>query len=244
MASSASSRLTAVLLGLAAFALALAAGALHAHAAGDAPGAAWAARIADAVAARRGVPAAALVLEWGALPDGGLPEDGALRVLGGTEGWYVAAIDGGSRTATLRVRAGVTDTVCVAARDLARGTTLAAGDMRLEPRVRWSARATNPARPGAGWELRRAVAAGSVLAPPTAAPPAVVHAGDRIEVWWTRGRVALRLDGTALAAARLGEPVRVRIDGRARALTAVVAAPGRATIGAPAQLPAANTEAS
>jgi len=240
-------RLAAVLLGLALFALALFAGAprVHAGAAAAPPDSAWAARIADAIAARRGVPAAALTLAWGPLPDGGLSADGTLRLLGGADGWFVVAIDGGGRAASLRVRAGVDDTVCVAARDLARGTMLAAGDTRLERHVRWASRATADARPGAGWELRRAVTAGTVLTPPAAVPPAMVRAGDRIEVWWTRGRVSLRLDGTALHAARLGEPVRVRVDGRPRPLTAVVEAAGRAAIGRAVHAPAViGTEAS
>jgi flagella basal body P-ring formation protein FlgA len=55
--------------------------------------------------------------------------------------------------------------------------------------------------------------------------------GDRIEIEWMRGEVALHLSGVALHGARLGEALRVRVDGRNRPLTAIVDAAGHARIG-------------
>jgi len=201
-----------------------------------APDAAWTARVEATVAARWSVPAEALRLKWGRLPERGLPATAAeFRLIGGVDGWFVLSADAGEgQLAVARVRAGVDDTVCVATRDLARGQRIGPDDLRLEPRVRWGMpRAGDAAtRPATGWELRRAVAAGTVVDAPTAVPPALVSAGDRIEVEWTRGDVALQLSGVAIHGARLGEPVRVRVEGRARPLTGIVDAPGHARIGA------------
>ena len=171
----------------------------------------------------------------GSLPPAGMPAANApFKILGGADEWFVLSIDtGDGDVAALRVRAGGEDSVCVATRDLARGEHLHESDIALTPRVRWGAPRNNrgATRPAAGWQLRRAVVAGTVIDSPTALPPELVSAGDRIELWWSRGDVALALSGVALHGARLGEAVRVRIDGRPRPLLAIVDAPGRARIG-------------
>ena len=225
-----------VALAAAAFMVAPATPAETVAASAPAPAAAWTARVATEIAARWNVPVPALRLAWGRLPAGGLPAEVArFRLLGGVDGWFVLSAEAGAgELAVTRVRAGIDDTVCVAMRELARGQRLTAEDLRLEPRVRWGAPRANTtaARPAAGWELRRAVAAGTVIEAPTALPPAMVNAGDRIELGWTRGDVVLRLSGVALHGARMGEPVRVKVDGRPRPLTAIVDAPGHARLGA------------
>lgn len=196
---------------------------------------AWTERVNDTVAKRWNVAPSGLQLEWGVLPPAGMPAASApFRLLGGTDGWFVLSIDtGDGDIAAVRVRAGGADSVCVATRDLARGERLIAGDVRMASRIHWGApRASREgARPSAGWELRRAVLAGTVIDSPTALPPALVNAGDAIALWWSRGEVALALNGVALHNARLGESVRVRVNGRPRPLIAIVDAPGRARIG-------------
>lgn len=195
----------------------------------------WIARVSDAVAKRWNVAASALQLEWGVLPPAGMPAASApFKLLGGTDGWFVLSIDtGDGDIAAVRVRAGSADSMCVATRDLARGERLVSGDVRMASRIHWGAprAAREGARPSAGWELRRAVLAGTVIDSPTALPPALVNAGDAIALWWSRGEVALALNGVALHNARLGESVRVRVNGRPRPLIAIVDAPGRARIG-------------
>lgn len=196
---------------------------------------AWIDRVSGAVAKRWNVAASALHLDWGVLPPAGMPPANApFKVLGGTDGWFMLSIDtGDGDIAAVRVRAGSEDSVCVATRDLARGERLNEGDVNMASRIHWGAPRSSRegARPSAGWELRRAVLAGTVIDSPTALPPALVNAGDRIALWWSRGDVALALNGVALHNARLGEPVRVRVDGRPRPLIAIVDAPGRARIG-------------
>lgn len=196
---------------------------------------AWIDRVGEVVAKRWNVAASAVQLDWGVLPPAGMPAANApFKVLGGTDGWFVLSIDtGDGDVAAVRVRAGNEDSVCIATRDLARGERLNASDVRVASRIHWGAPRSGrvAARPSAGWELRRAVLAGTVIDRPTAMPPALVSAGDRIALWWSRGDVALALNGVALQNARLGEAVRVRVDGRPRPLTAIVDAPGRARIG-------------
>ena len=195
---------------------------------------AWVERVSAGIAQRGNVPASAVRLAWGALPSAGMPAANApFRILGGANGWFVLSIDTGGDVEALRVRAGGEDSVCVAARDMARGEQLHEGDFALTTRVRWGAPRSNRGepRPSAGWQLRRTVITGTVIDRPTALPPELVSAGDRIELWWNRGDVALALSGVALHGARLGEAVRVRIDGRPRPLLAIVDAPGRARIG-------------
>lgn len=180
-----------------------------------------------------GVPGPAVRLEWGrlpgALPGGSLP----FRVTGrGAGGWLVVVFDPASRDAVaIRLRAGVEDTVLVAARPLAAGARLAAADLRPEPRVCWGPPASSSEpRPGPGWEVRRALAAGEVLARPAVAPPTLVEAGEPVRLVWSGGAVQVSLVGIALNRARQGELVRARVEGRSDRLVGTAIAAGTAVI--------------
>jgi flagella basal body P-ring formation protein FlgA len=195
------------------------------------PDAASAERVRTAIAARWAVAPETIQLVWGRCPAEGLPAT-AFRLLGGADGWFVLAFvaHGGDAT-SVRVRAGVDESVCVATRDLARDTRLAPDDLRLESRIHWGAPRSHAVRPEAGWTLRRAVTAGSVLDRPTVEPPILVNVGDAVELDWSRGAVAMRMSGIALHDAHLGDVVRVRVEGRPRPLLGLVDAPGHARIG-------------
>jgi flagella basal body P-ring formation protein FlgA len=203
--------------------------------ASNAPDSTWVTHVTAAVAQRWGIPAESVRLEWGRTPVQGRPPDtSAFQLAGGANGWFVASFVAPQGWAmAARVRAGSDATVLVATRDLARGTRLEAGDLRAEQRIHWGdpERRREGPSPAAGWELRRAVRAGTVVDRPSASPPALVRAGEHIDLWWRRGDVAMRLSGVALHGARLGEPVKVRVDGRPRPLTGIVDAPGSARIG-------------
>jgi flagella basal body P-ring formation protein FlgA len=180
-----------------------------------------------------GVSERAVRLEWGrlpgALPGGTLP----FRVSGrGVAGWLVVVFDPSGRDAVaVRLRAGVEDTVMVAARPLAAGTLLDAADLRPEPRVRWGP-PTPPSgsRPGPGWEVRRALATGEALACPAVAPPTLVVAGEPVRLVWAEGAVQVSVVGTALNRARQGESVRARVEGRPGRLVGTATAPGTVVI--------------
>jgi flagella basal body P-ring formation protein FlgA len=192
-----------------------------------------AARVSTWLAREWGVPERAVRLEWGrlpgALPGGPLP----FRVAGrGVAGWLVVVFDPSSRDAVaLRLRAGVEDTVLVAARPLAAGARLTAADLQPESRVCWGPPASSSEpRPGPGWEVRRALAAGEALARPAVAPPALVEAGQPVRLVWGGGAVQVSVVGIALNRARQGELVRARVEGRSDRLVGTATAPGTALI--------------
>jgi flagella basal body P-ring formation protein FlgA len=69
---------------------------------------------------------------------------------------------------------------------------------------------------------------GAPLIPPVVMPPPLIELGDRVEVIWQRGPVAISIEGTATHSAKLGDQVRIRlIDGRGT-VRGVAVAPGRA----------------
>ena len=106
-------------------------------------------------------------LEWGSIPSGTVASDSTpFRLTGkGTDGWLVALFQpaGKSRRRGAGAR-GVLDSVHVAARPLARGATLTAGDLRPATAVRWGT-PTATVLPAEGWVTRRALAAGDELTP-------------------------------------------------------------------------------
>jgi flagella basal body P-ring formation protein FlgA len=180
-----------------------------------------------------GVPEGAVHLEWGrlsvGLPGKALP----FRVTGrGVAGWLVVVFEPpGLDAVAVRLRAGVEDTTLVAARPLAVGTRLDPADVRPESRVRWGPPAPlSGSRPGPGWEVRRALATGEVLARPAVAPPLLVEAGEPVRLVWAGGTVRVSVVGVALNRARQGELVRARVEGRSDRLVGTAVAAGTAVI--------------
>ena len=106
----------------------------------------------------------------------------------------------------------------VAARNLARGVVLTRDDIDGD-----SITVASAARL-VGWGTRRLVRKGEPLREPAVAPPILVAAGSSVTVRATVGGVTVARDGTAMAAAALGERVRVRLDAQ-RYATGVVAGP-------------------
>jgi flagella basal body P-ring formation protein FlgA len=190
--------------------------------------------VAQAIGARWGVPAGQVRLAWGAVPAGvALAAGEPFQLAGrGLQGWFAAVLRPARPDAVaLRVRAGVMRTVPVAARDLSAPGRLAASDLRREARVLWGAPASGDLEVAPGWEIRRPIAAGEVLAPPAVAPPALVVAGQPITLRWRRGAVEVTLPGTALHAAREGETARATVAGRPGRLEGRVTGPGTITLG-------------
>ncbi len=163
--------------------------------------------VATELAARWGVGAEQVVLDWGAAG----PRPGRLvRLLGnGAAGAYVAELEAGGDVVRRRVRAGVRLALPIAARELARGTVLTEADIARVDTVAWGApRGLEPARPG--WVVRRRMGAGVLLAPPAVAPPLAVSAGDPVTLVWRGGRVELKARGVAAGSAPTGGRVAVR----------------------------------
>jgi flagella basal body P-ring formation protein FlgA len=191
-------------------------------------------RVAETIAATWRVPPVDLRLDWRG-PGSGRPlaADVPFHLAGrGDGGWFVVVFEpAGEPPVALRVRAGVEDTVAVAARPLAAGARVASGDLVSERRLRWGPPAADPgARPGVGWEIRRPLASGEVVAWPAATPPPWVAGGEPVRLVWERGTVAISMMGTALHSARRGETVRARVEGRPGPLAGRVTEPGIAVL--------------
>jgi flagella basal body P-ring formation protein FlgA len=193
-------------------------------------------RVAAQVADAWGVEPSTLTLQWGRLAAGRArgPEEPFVLAGRGADGWFTVVFDAdalGPATA-VRLRAGVPDTVLVAARPLAAGAALACEDLRPDIRVHWGPPTPDARRPPeAGWEIRRPFAAGEVVAWPGAEPPWIIDTGAPVRVVWRRGGVSLVLAGVALHRARAGEPVRVRIAGRSDRLQGRATAPDTVVLG-------------
>lgn len=138
--------------------------------------------------------------------------------------WLMALVLAASGIAlTFAPAAGQEAAVAYAARDLPRGVTLTAEDIRYAPPEVGTG--TVPADVGPGWVTRRVIAQGEALRAPAVTPPTLVSRGDPVDVVVQRGTIVLRLRGTALGSAREGEAVNVRIDSRRR-LEGIAAGPG------------------
>jgi len=175
----------------------------------------------------------ALSLRWGHVPASvARPGAEVLRLIGrGSNGWLAVVVQPAEgRAISVRVRAGLTDSVWVAARELAAGSVLETEDMRAETRLRWGPPRSAGQRPDPGWDVRRRLAAGDELAPPMVVPPAWVTAGESVRLEWSRGGVSIALTGVALNSAREGGTVRARVSGRAAPVSGIVTGPGLATL--------------
>jgi flagella basal body P-ring formation protein FlgA len=216
-----------------AVALGLAAGTAAAAAPGATLPAALAERVAARIAAEWGVPAPAVALEWGLVPEG-VPAatEATFRLAGrGTDGRWAVVFGLDGRTTAVRLRAGVVGDVPVAARTLTAGSRLAAADIAVARRCRWGPpRPMSEGTPGPGWLVRRALAAGEPLEPPAVTAPPWAVAGQPLTMTWNRGGVSVSRLGTALHAAGASEPVRARVAGGARPVAGRMAAPGVAVI--------------
>lgn len=120
-----------------------------------------------------------------------------------------------------------TITVSVAARALARGETLQAGDIASKDTTivwRWNSITPDTTRALPGWVTRRHVAAGEVLRAPAVMPPPAITSGSHVTAIWQDGPLRVAIAGVATNTAAIGAPVGVRID-PTRRLDGVAAGP-------------------
>ncbi len=190
------------------------------------------ARVADAIGRMWQVPVGSLHLEWGHIGSQHPVSPGAeFRLLGhGEDGQFVIAFaQPGGQTIAARLRAGVIDSVLVAARPLQSGAKVSLGDVTMSSRLHWGAPAGgNAPVPGPGWLVKRSLAVGALIAPPAVVPPPVIEAGAPVKVQWESGAVSVAVAGTAVNSAAMGDLVQVRTSGRNGLVRAVVTGPGTA----------------
>ncbi len=174
-------------------------------------------QVRDAIAHLWSVPVSSVELAFGKSPSEFATVTSApMRLTGrGIDGWFVAQFDAPSRPhIAVRVRAGVRDTVLVAAHAVASGATLTASDVARDVRVHWGAPRAAAVRPAPGWTVRRALAAGDEVTTSVAAAPHAIESGEQVTVVWRTGSVSVTQPAVALTNARWGEMVRVRLNGR------------------------------
>lgn len=120
-----------------------------------------------------------------------------------------------------------TISVAVAARALARGDTLQAGDIATMDTTivwRWNSIAPDTTRALPGWVARRHVARGEVLRAPAVMPPPAITSGTRVTAIWQDGPLRVVVTGIATNTAALGAPVGVHIN-PTRRLDGIAAGP-------------------
>jgi len=187
-------------------------------------------RIALAVARTWGVDRADLVLSWGSGSLAAASDSSPFRLLGGGEGgWFAVLVEPPNQAPiAIRLRAGRNAQRPVAARAVASGQALGRADIRHEAYVHWGPPAAAPAAVEAGWVARRRLAPGAPLDERHVGPAPVVAAGQPVRVHWQAGGVTVAVEGVALHAAAMGDPLRVRTTRKRGILVATVTAPGEA----------------
>jgi flagella basal body P-ring formation protein FlgA len=185
--------------------------------------------IADAIAARWGVDAALVALDWDtARAPAGVR---SFRLSGsGADGAWLVTFETADAARAFVVRAGMRVDEAVAAHDLERGLVLEPSDMDHRNAVRWGPPVRDAAMPVPGWETQRRIRAGEPLRPPAVEPPLAVHAGDAVHMEFVRGAVSVTTMAQAAGSARVGETVFIRTE-TGRRLSGTVVAPGRVRVG-------------
>lgn len=174
------------------------------------------------VAARWGVDASRVRIVW---QDSIQDAVGAVALRGaGANGHWVLEVRAPQGVQQARFRAGVTEQVAVAARDLPRGIAIDTADVAWRDTIRWGPPARDPVHP-AGWTTRRTLAAGSPLVPPAVAPPVWVRSGDDVTLIVVRGTLELSLAARAAGTGAAGDTIAVRAA-TGRRLTGTITAPG------------------
>jgi flagellar basal body P-ring formation protein FlgA len=149
----------------------------------------------------------------------------------------VAAVRAGAQVAqptqlaahTVSAPVGVKRRIPVATHQIARGATLAAGDIELRDSTMHPGAQIDTNEVGPGWVTRRVINAGEMLRAPAVEPPNLVTANQSVAVEWVDQNIRLTLRGTATRNAAIGSRVAVRMENGRRVDGTVVAA-GRVRI--------------
>lgn len=141
----------------------------------------------------------------------------------------------GARPWTVYQRAGVRifDQVLIARRFLAKGTILSAVDLKAERRelsALVGGHETNPENL-IGKQLRRALAAGAVVAPQAVKAIPLIKQGETVTLVIRQGGMEVSSSGIALSDAEPGQRVRVRNATSKRVVEGTVTASGRVEVG-------------
>ncbi len=190
-------------------------------------------RVRAAIARTWTVGAEQIRIEWGRIgPTAVIGPDAAFRLFGGgRDGRFVVAVktSTGGETA-IGVRAGVLDSVWVAARPVPTGTRLKAADFRREERLVWGAPPPRGTLSPLGWLTERSVREGEPLRPPVIVEPPIIAVGDRIRFQWDQDGLRIVREGVATIKARRGDRVLARDPNRNETIEGIATGPGTARL--------------
>lgn len=190
-------------------------------------------RVRAAVAEQWGVAIDRVRLEWGRMATrDSIGPDAPFRILGtGRDGRFVVTMRSGVRSeSAVTLRAGVFDSVWVAARPIPTGTRLVATDLARAPRLVWGPPESVRGEAPIGWETRRHLAPGDIASPASVVAPALVEPGDRVRFVWERAGFRVEREGVAVNRARLGQRVTARDQTRMDQLIGIVTGPRAARL--------------
>ncbi len=119
------------------------------------------------------------------------------------------------------------------ARNIAAGETIQAADLVYGRVAAFAAPQDMPSDAEAiiGKAARRPLRAGAAVASRDVAAPQVIHRGDAVQVVYRDGGVSLTLQGQAVEAAALGDPVPVLNTATKAVIQAIAVGPDQAVIG-------------
>ncbi len=121
--------------------------------------------------------------------------------------------------------------------------SLAAGEVVQPQDLVWTKVAAAPADAPSdadqviGLAARRPLRSGAVAAMRDVSAPQVVKAGDLVTVTYEDAGIMLALQGKAMAAGALGDPVSVLNTNSKKTIQAVITGPGEAVVGSPGERP-------
>jgi len=131
-------------------------------------------------------------------------------------------------TVYVPVKVKVLQAVVVAVRSLAANQIIRASDVKLQQRDIGSLRQgyINNTRMIVGQELKYPVSLGTVIKPQSVQAQKLVRRGEHIMLVASVGKMEVRMSGTALSDASLGQRVRVKNSSSKRVVEGIVDAPG------------------
>lgn len=138
----------------------------------------------------------------------------SVDVAQGSGRWIVTFFVDESRVRRF-ARSGSVGPVPVAARPIARGTTLGPEDVSVEERLTWDDDDQPPTDP-IGLVTQRAISAGQPLIEPAVREPYLVRGGDQVRAVLEHSGVVMTLRAEALGTARNGDKVRVKLPSGVR----------------------------
>jgi len=118
--------------------------------------------------------------------------------------------------------------IVIASRELARGTLITAGDIRLEEREVSHLHRGFFVQPGRliGMHLEKGLHENDVVSPRQLTAPQTIKRGSQVTILGRIGALKVRMEGKALADGTIGQRIRVQNKSSKRRVEAMVVAPG------------------